>query len=72
MEQWQVRLFSPYLLMVLSWPFTSIGSITPTGQLSLIKRTVGTVWQLGRERRIFRGQGVERLKGREPDELAKR
>jgi hypothetical protein len=36
------------------------------------KRTVGTVWQLGRERRIFRGQGVERLKGREPDELAKR
>jgi hypothetical protein len=27
------------------------------------------IWQLGRERRIFRGQGVERLKGREPDEL---
>src|SRR6516225_8712190 len=23
-NQWQVRLFSPYLLMVLSWPFTSI------------------------------------------------
>ena len=24
MEQWQVHLFSPYLLMVLSWPFTSL------------------------------------------------
>jgi hypothetical protein len=38
----------------------------PTGQQFPLKRTVGTVRQLGRVLRIFADQGVERSKGTEP------
>ena len=38
----------------------------PSGQRFPLKRTVGTVRQLGRVLRIFGDQGVERSKGTEP------
>ena len=69
MEQWQVRLFSPYLLMVLSWPFTSIGSGSPNG-LFLPKHAVGYQTTRPKNAKDFAGQGEN--KGEVLDELVER